>query len=572
MPFLKKVTGDPAGQIINLDVDSLVIGRSPECHIVLDPHGVSRRHAEIRREGEAFIVADLRSRNRTKINNVDLLPGRDHTLKQGDRINICDVEFIFYVKHPNEVEKKPKPKPSDELVVTDGPEESTIHELDASRADLLASMVRPEAKLKAIIEITRNLSSAIEIDSVAPKVLDTLFDLFQQSERAFLILKDPESKKLIRKAFKHRPARTTGRPALGLGPAIRDEPPTSISRSIVNHVLDQRKAILSQDAGHDPNLPTSASIADLKIRSVMCVPLLTPDSQPLGILQLDTSDRKQFGQEDLDLLVAVASQAAIAIQNARMHEDLLARERLDRDLRLAEQVQKRFLPQGVPEVAGFQFFAHYNAAYEVGGDYYDFVPLGMGRLAVALGDVSGKGVAAALMMAKFSGDTRYCILTEGAPGPAADALNGLLCAAGIEEKFITMSLGVLDLASRRLTLCSAGHLPVLIRRASGQVEEVGPAIAGFPLGILVESQYRQVDVTLEPGDVVVVYSDGVTDARNPANDPYDSTVNHRLTRRVADSPGGPEAVGRAILQEIREFSAGQKQFDDITLVCYGPTA
>ena len=106
-----------------------------------------------------------------------------------------------------------------------------------------------------------------------------------------------------------------------------------------------------------------------------------------------------------------------------MHETLLERERLDRDLKLAEQVQKRFLPQSVPKVPGFEFFAHYHPAYEVGGDYYDFVPLPDNRLAIALGDVSGKGVAAALMMAKFSGDTRYCILTENAPGPAANELN-----------------------------------------------------------------------------------------------------------------------------------------------------
>ena len=114
----------------------------------------------------------------------------------------------------------------------------------------------------------------------------------------------------------------------------------------------------------------------------MCVPLLTPDGQALGILQLDTSDRRQFHQDDLDVLVAVASQAAIAIQNSRMHESLLERERLEHDLKLAEQVQKRFLPRAVPKVAGWEFFAHYDPAYEVGGDYYDFVPLPNQRLAL----------------------------------------------------------------------------------------------------------------------------------------------------------------------------------------------
>jgi serine phosphatase RsbU (regulator of sigma subunit) len=226
----------------------------------------------------------------------------------------------------------------------------------------------------------------------------------------------------------------------------------------------------------------------------------------------------------------------------------------------------------VPTVPGYEFFAHYHPAYEVGGDYYDFVPLPHGRWAVALGDVSGKGVAAALMMAKFSGDTRYCILTENAPGPAANELNSLLCAAGIEEKFITLSLSVLDLEARRLTLSSAGHLPVLIRRANGKVEEIGEDVAGFPLGIMSESSYRQAEVQLEPGDVAVVYSDGVTDARNLREELYHTSETPRLFRRVAESPGSPEEVGRSILQDIREFSAGHSQADDITLICFGPAA
>ncbi len=570
MAILKRVTGDPAGQLIELKCEVTVIGRSPECQIVLESNGVSRKHAEIRKVGAAYYLADLRSRNKTLVNTGEVKAGADHLLKAADRINICDVEFLFYPA------VAPPPEPPDPdgivMVVTEGGngDDPNIHILDASRSSALASVVRPEVKLKAILEITRNLSTELRIDAVAPKILDSLMELFPQAERLFLVLVDPETKRLVRKAFKYRP-NTRRTPFSGAVP--EDEVPMSISRSIVNHVLGQKKAVLSQDAGNDKNLPTSASIADLKIRSVMCVPLLTPDSQALGILQLDTSDRRQFHQDDLDVLAAVASQAAIALQNASMHETLMERERLERDLKLAEQVQKRFLPQSMPVVPGFEFFAHYHPTYEVGGDYYDFVPLPNGRLAVALGDVSGKGVAAALMMAKFSGDTRYCVLTENAPGPAANELNTLLCAAGIEEKFITLSLSVLDPARRQLTLASAGHLPLMVRRASdGRVEEVGEEVSGFPLGIMVESDYQQMTIDLEPGDVVVVISDGVTDARSPREELYDTRDTRRLMRRIADSPGGAEAVGRAILQDIREFSAGHAQTDDITLICFGPTA
>lgn len=565
MAILKRVTGEPAGQLIELKGDSVLIGRLPDCHIVLDSNGVSRRHAEIRRVGNnTFAIADLNSRNKTLVNNAEVDPSKQRPLKTGDRITICDVEFIYYPNQPPPPAHRP---PGDVMTVTDGEgyDDPNMHTLDASRSSALASVVRPEVKLKAILEITRNLSTELKIDAVAPKVLDSLMELFPQAERLFLVLVDPETKRLVRKAFKYRPSRRT--PFSGAVP--EDEVPMSISRSIVNHVLGQKKAVLSQDAGNDKNLPTSASIADLKIRSVMCVPLLTPNGQALGIIQLDTSDRRQFLQDDLDVLAAVASQAAVAIQNASLHESLLERERIERDLKLAEQVQQRFLPQTVPSVPGYEFFAHYHPAYEVGGDYYDFASLPANRLAIALGDVSGKGVSAALMMAKFSGDTRYCILTENAPGAAATELNSLLCAAGIDEKFITLSLSVLDATNHRLTLASAGHLPMIVRRASGEVTEIGEEIAGFPLGILPSSHYGQTEVDLNPGDVVVVFSDGVTDPRNVKEEIYHTKENPRLLRRVADSPGGPDAVGRAILQDIREFSAGHEQVDDITLICFG---
>jgi phosphoserine phosphatase RsbU/P len=568
MAFLKRANGETAGQIIELKADRIIIGRSPEhCHVVLDPNGVSRRHAEIYRKADDHYLADLNSRNMTKVNNSKVIPGIDHRLAPGDRINICDVEFLFYPQLPAD---SPSKEPGDIMIVTEGEnlEAPQLHTLDASRSSAMASMIKPEVKLKAILEIARNLSTELKIDTVAPKILDSLMELFPQAERLFLVLVDPETKRLIRKAFKYKPAKksifSTIIPA--------DEIPMSISRSIVNHVLGQKKAVLSQDAGADKNLPTSASIADLKIRSVMCVPLLTPDREALGIIQLDTSDRKQFHQEDLDVLAAVAGQAAIAIQNAQMHESLLERERVNRDLKLAEQVQKRFLPQSVPAIPGYEFFAHYDPAYEVGGDYYDFVPLPGSRVAVAVGDVSGKGVAAALMMAKFSGDTRYCILTENSPAAASNELNSLLFSAAIEEKFITLSLSVLDTEKRTLSITSAGHLPVMVRRANGTVDEVGEEIAGFPLGIVPESDYKQIDVKLYPGDVVAVFSDGVTDARNLREELYDSRDKRRLIKKLAETAGGPETVGRALLQDIREFSAGHNQVDDITLICFGPLA
>src|SRR5579864_823159 len=163
-PILKKVTGHPAGQQIELASETTVIGRAPECHIVLDPFGVSRRHAEIRREGDKYYLIDLGSRNKTKLNNEEIVPQRNHLLRQGDRINICDIEFVYH--------NLSEPAKSDTamLIVTEGAAEtdSTLHTLDASRSDILSAAVQPEAKIHAILEISRNLSSVLQIDTPPP--------------------------------------------------------------------------------------------------------------------------------------------------------------------------------------------------------------------------------------------------------------------------------------------------------------------------------------------------------------------------------------------------------------------
>ena len=157
------------------------------------------------------------------------------------------------------------------------------------------------------------------------------------------------------------------------------------------------------------------------------------------------------------------------------------------------------------------------------------------------------------MMAKFSGDTRYCILTENSPAAASNELNSLLFSAAIEEKFITLSLSVLDTEKRTLSITSAGHLPVMVRRGNGAVDEIGEEIAGFPLGIVPEADYKQIDVKLYPGDVVAIFSDGVTDARNLREELYDSRDKRRLIKKLGETTGGPESVGRAFCRIFASF-------------------
>jgi serine phosphatase RsbU (regulator of sigma subunit) len=240
------------------------------------------------------------------------------------------------------------------------------------------------------------------------------------------------------------------------------------------------------------------------------------------------------------------------------------------DLMRAGQVQRRILP-AIPAAPGYEFFAYYQPVYSVGGDYYDFVPLPHNRLAVVVGDVAGKGLTAALMMARFAADTRHRVLSSPVPDTAAAELNGQLREYGMEDLFITLCLGVLEFDTHCFTWCSAGHPPPLIRRACGCIEESDNA-GGVPLGITPNAEYRQQSIGLEPGDVVAIYSDGVIDALSARGQRYDSMENPRLRRRLSLAGDGPRAAGHAVIRDIEDFSAGHAQFDDITLICFGPVA
>ena len=479
-PVLVRVNGEPAGQIIELKLERLVIGRSPEhCQILFDAMMVGRKHAEIYRKGDEFYLADLNSRNGTHVNGAKVIPGIDHRLARGDRISICGFQLLYtFPFHGDD--------PSVSLTRTDDLE----FEMES---DPILEPVDREVVRRAILKIARNLSSELKVDAVAHRILDSLTQLFPQAECCFLILVDPETGRLVRRAFKYQPARS---PSVStVDPA--DEVAMSIRPSIVNDVLGRHEPVLRREAISDQNPSTSASIAGPKVRSVMCVPLLTPNCEALGVIQVDTSDRQQFQRQDLDVLLTVASQAAIAVQNAAIHQSLLEGDPLQCDLKLAEQI-RRLLPQSVPVVPGFEFFAHYNPAYEVQGDYYDFVRLSLHRFAVAVGDVSGMGVGAALMVAKLWCNTRYCIFTENSPASAANELNNLMYSAGVEEKLINLSLSVLDVPARTLTLTTAGNLPVMIRRADGTVDEIGKEVAGFSLGIIAQPDYKQTVVEAQP--------------------------------------------------------------------------
>jgi serine phosphatase RsbU (regulator of sigma subunit) len=405
-----------------------------------------------------------------------------------------------------------------------------------------------ESRLAALMEITRSLGNALALDQVLPQVLQTMFRIFLQADRGLIVLAMPGGELVPRWVESRRG---------GSEDTIR------ISRTIVRHVMNSKEAILSADVSRDERLDMSQSIAELRLRSVMCAPLLDSEGQPLGVIEVDTMDqRKRFQQGDLEVLACVATQAGIAVHNAALHDRALKQKEIEQDLALAHEVQKSFLPQECPQHDGYEFYDYYQPANQVGGDYYDYFALPDGRTAVIVADVVGHGIAAAILMGKLSAEANYCLATEREPARAVSRLNDRLCKMQL-DRFVTLILVVLDPTTHEVTLVNAGHMAPLWRKGDGALDEPGSDVAGLPVGIMEGYAYESKTISLEPGELLLMYTDGVNEAMNGDGQQY--TID-RMRQHVIGSPGGVRGIGEAIIAEVRRFIGSGPQADDMCLV------
>ncbi|MBL9122917.1 MAG: SpoIIE family protein phosphatase [Planctomycetaceae bacterium] len=554
MAVLQVLKGLNPGQVFALDGEKMVLGRHPDCDIVLDVGAISRQHAQIIVAGDEYYVEDLHSRNGTLVNG-QAIQGR-YRLQENDRLKICDLLFTFHRQTPGAPPDDGQADRGKALMVDDeGTAPSTIMsklDISSSEAGLRVS-VRPEVKLRALIELTQSLGKTLVLDDVLHKILDSLFKIFTQADRGFVVLRMTEGGPLVPKAVKHR------RP--GAEETIR------ISRTIVNQVMSTKEVILSADAASDARFDMSQSIADFRIRSMMCAPLIDSEGKALGVLQIDTLDqRSRFKQEDLDVLASVAQQAAITVENSQLHERALVQQRLERDLDLAHQVQRGFLPSSPPQISGYEFFDFYDSALQLGGDYYDYIELPGGRMAIVVADVAGKGVPAALLMAKLSSDVRYCLASEPRPDLAMNRINATFASSGWQDRFVTMVLAVLDPAEHQVTLVNAGHMPPYWRRANGEIATPTADEAGPPLGVIDDYAYEAVSIQLAPGESLCLFTDGISEALNSAGELFGLT---RLREQFLGEALGMQVLGRQILDGVRKFVGAQPQSDDMCLACIG---
>ena len=502
MAVLQAVQGQHSGGAIPLSNAVIILGRHPACDVVLESGAVSRQHARISKIDGDYYIEDLHSRNGTLLNGEQV--AERQLLSDGDRLGICDLEFVFRLgsdEFPRVSSPTRREFLSEALMVDDDApmRSSTIMSKMSvtSGSTGMGLEVNSESKLKALMEISRNLGQALGMADVLPKLLDSLFSIFAQADRGFIVLLDQRTGRVVPKAIRHR---------------RQDDIQTlRISRTIIDNVMRTKEAILSADAASDSRFEMAESIVDYQIHSMICAPLVNREGEAMGVLQLDTLDsRNRFGPDDLDLLVAVACQAAFAVENAQLHETALVDQSLRRELSVAHEVQRGFLPAAAPRIPEYDFFEFYEPANQLGGDYYDYVELPGGRLAVVVADVSGKGISASLLMAKLSAETRYCLASEPDPAQAVGRLNRAFCSSLWEDRFVTMVAAVLDPRRHEATIVNAGHLPPYLRRRDGRVEaQVIAAVlriqermgaAGIELG---QVQARgQVEKVVAPGEGV----------------------------------------------------------------------
>jgi phosphoserine phosphatase RsbU/P len=559
MAVLRALQGLEPGKIFTLEGESITLGRHPACDIVLESGAVSRQHARILNIDGDFFIEDLHSRNGTMLNGRTI--AKRQMLRDEDEIGICDLAFVFHLSPPK-LDAPPtsirrEAPPAEAMMVDDEPATSKSAVMSkmmvSSGGTSLRLEVNTEAKLKALIAISQHLGTTLGLSEVLPKLLDSLFTIFMQADRGFIVLLDPSTGRLIPKAIKYR--------------RNEDTQTVRISRTIVHNVMETKEAILSADAASDTRFDMSESIVDFHIHSMMCAPLITRDGTALGVIQLDTLDqRNRFRQDDLDVLVSVACQAAFAVENAQLHEAAMRDQSVRRDLAMAHEVQRGFLPFSAPRIPEYDFFEFYESANQLGGDYYDYIELPGGRLAVVVADVSGKGISASLLMAKLSAETRYCLASEPNPAQAMGRLNRAFCSSGWEDRFVTMVMAVLDPQHHEVTIVNAGHLPPIWRRGPKLAKPVAEAVTSLPLGVDHDVEYAPYTMPIDPGDSLILYTDGITEAMNTRDELYGL---QRLEKSLASNVDGVNLLGRRILEDVKRFVGVRTQSDDMCLTCFG---
>jgi serine phosphatase RsbU (regulator of sigma subunit) len=516
-------------QQLSLPPETITLGRASDCTIPIKDRFLSRRHAEILNERGTWFVRDCGSVNGTTLNGVKLV--ETSLLHPGDRIGLGDSEVVFH---------------SDEST-------SQFIAIDTdSHATNLAISVADDEKERSN-EKTQILST-LALEFLADRPMAELFDfildrvvfLLRPTRAAIALLGDD------RVSFANVKLRRLD---------ATESNDLAISRTLLRDVVEGRKVVSYFDTEQNDKFARAQSIIAQRIRSAVCAPLLVADAV-LGVLYIDfTSARGVVAEDDVRLVAQIARFAAVTLERTRLREEAFAKAKIDEELRTAYTIQRRLLPDALPEIAGYRFAGANRPCKTVSGDYYDVVVRPDGRIYFVIADVSGKGITAALVMSSVA--TAFAIFTRHDPTPAdlLRDINETLAPKTSPSKFVTMVAGVLDPATGVVSFANAGHVAPLVVSKNG-VEAMHST--DIVVGILPNAQYRNQSLTLAAGDSLVLFTDGVTEAENIAEEQLGLDPVCEMLRTMHGSDA--RAILDTIDTHVHEFIGEVPNGDDVTML------
>lgn len=552
--------GPNAGRRYKLGNGDYIIGRRSDCQIFVPDMRVSRQHARVRREDGAWCIEDLGSNNGTYVNGQRV---QAESLRDQDEITIANNRIRVELPEQN-----PRGENAFDANVTivdlknpriyvSSDDSSDSRFLNASLAGVQVSQREQrllERKLSALTSILESAANTTDPDQLLELLVQRLLDVFPMADSVGVLVEDERTGELRVKTHKHRSSAYGG--------------DFKVPGTIIRHVVKDRRGILLQDTSNGESEGARAvstpvpGVAGPEIAGSRMGAPIQARNENYGVIYVE-GEARHFRQEDVDLLTSIAAQAGLAIHAARMHQQLMARQRLERDLRVARQIQRSLLPAKPPDVVGLGFAVHYEPAYQIGGDFYDFIWHDKTHLAVVIGDVAGKAISAALYMASLTSQLRSRAAIARTPARLLRRVNEEMLQLGEDGMFATLAYLIYDLESRTLVFTNAGHMVPLLRR-DGRVYPLHAERAHVaPIGIMPGMEVGEARVQLHTGDLIVLTTDGIHEARDAAGNEYGLK---RLSRRIRSARGAPEEVVKSILQDVDNHVAADSQGDDITIV------
>lgn len=535
---------------------SITLGRSVECGCVVDDAAASRRHVRITAEGDRFVWKDLGSTNGTQLNGA---PMKEGILKHGDKLQIGETVIGFEVEVIAD-------EPEDAGATTTFTETITNWQKSGVReAQREDREERAENLLRAIYTVMNEISSNYEPCPLLDHILQTTMRAID-AQRGAIVFASEDGKGLVPCPVCNHYHIISKSKVQHVG-----QHDFVISATVANRVIQNGESLLYQDTDRDSEFNVSESIRSLKLRSIICAPLRGKFGI-FGILYIDSdSPRHQYSHDDMLLSTAVGNSAGLALENARMHSQIVDKHRTDSEIQHAWQIQQGFLINSWPDDdPRYLVYGDTRPAKTVGGDFYDFVRPDDAHVGLLIGDVSGKGVPAALTMAQLLAEFRLCARDCFSPSHVFKQLNETMCKQGVRGTFCTLSYVILNLGTGRVLCASAGHHPAMAV-GKGDLRIFGNA-TGPPVGILPDNPWVNTDAKLKPGETLVLYTDGIVEARaqhtrtGKASSPDEFGMENLGRVAVQCHHSTPREMVDAINKEARDFCAPAAPHDDCTMI------